>query len=335
VNPGGCTLPQQYNLFAGSLTISDDGSRVAGVLNGQIFGCEITVTPLNELYAIDVQLSGDGTRMIYSVGVNSGGRAAVWISDADGANAHPVFAPRSIYDSGIIGLGSYPADILPLSPGSYFTIYGANFIDKDALISGVLPFGASLGGVSVLVNGTPVPVEAVTPFQINALLPQEVAPGNLTVTAQLPDGAEISQAAMAAPTAAAVDLVAQNFYLVAGGEYYQAAAFHAGTTIPADTLHPAAAGEILETYGFGLGITSPDVAAGMGAPSNPPATAAMPFVNFDGVLAQTTFAGLTPGLAGLYQVNVIVPAGLPPGNHLMHWYTANGAAGPEGVVCTQ
>jgi uncharacterized protein (TIGR03437 family) len=320
----------------GSLTISNDGSRVAVVSNGQIFSCEIAVTPLNELYAIDVQLSGDGMRMIYSVGVNGGMRAAVWISDETGANARPVFAPRSINESGIIGLGSSATDILPLSPGSYFTIYGANFIDKDTLIAGALPFSESLGGVSVQVNGAPVPVQAVTPLQINALLPQQVTPGNLAITAQLPDGTHLSQAATAAPTAAAVDLVVQQFnYFFAGNTYYQAAAFHAGTTILADTLHPAAAGEILETYGFGLGITSPEVAAGTGSPSNPPATAAMPFVNFDGVLAQTTFAGLTPGLAGLYQVNVIVPAGLPAGMHFMHWYTATGAAGPEGVVVTQ
>ena len=114
------------------------------------------------------------------------------------------------------------------SPGSYFTIYGANFIDADTLIPGALPFSESLGGVSVQVNGAPVPVEAVTPWQINALLPQQVAPGNLTITAQLPDGTELSQAATAAPTAAAVDLVVQQFnYFFAGSFYYQAAAFHA------------------------------------------------------------------------------------------------------------
>jgi uncharacterized protein (TIGR03437 family) len=79
----------------------------------------------------------------------------------------------------------------------------------------------------------------------------------------------------------------------------------------------------------------PDVAAGAGAPSNPPASAAMPFVNVDGVLAQTTFAGLVPGLVGPYQVNVVVPAGLAPGVHQTHWYTLDPAAGPQGVIYTQ
>jgi uncharacterized protein (TIGR03437 family) len=173
----------------------------------------------------------------------------------------------------------------------------------DALATpAVLPLPLSLAGVSVQVNGTDIPVQAVTPWQINALLPQEIAPGSVTLTVQLPDGTSLSQTAPVTRTAAAIDLIPLF------NNTLQAAAFHAGTTTLADQNHPAVAGEYLETYRFGLGTTTPDVAAGAGAPSNPPASAAMPFVNIDGVLAQTTFAGLVPGLVGVYQVNVVVPA---------------------------
>jgi uncharacterized protein (TIGR03437 family) len=331
VTPGTCTPPPLPNAALGSMTISNDGSHVAYVQSGRILNCESPVTPLSVLYAFDVQLSGDGTRMIYSVGASGVARAAVWIADAGGANERPVFAPRSINASGIVGIGSYPSDILPMSPGSYFTIYGANFVDVDALATPAnLPFPLSLAGVSVQVNGTGVPVEAVTPWQINALLPQEMAPGSVTVTVQLPDGTLLGQAAAVTRTAAAIDLIIGAI----GDSTLYAAAFHPGTAILADVNHPAAAGEILETYGFGLGPTTPGVAAGAGAPSNPPASAAMPFVNVDGVLAQTTFAGLVPGLVGLYQVNVVVPAGLAPGVHHTHWYTTDPAAGSQGVIYT-
>jgi hypothetical protein len=181
VTPGTCTQPPDTdNVTSGSMTISNDGSHVAFVHSGQIYNCESAVTPLNELNALDVELSGDGTRMIYSAGPGAyGTRAAIWIADASGANERPVFAPRSINGSGIVGLGSYPTDILPMSPGSYFTIYGLNFVDADALATPAnLPFPLSLAGVSVQVNGRGVPVEAVTPWQINALLPQEIAPGS-------------------------------------------------------------------------------------------------------------------------------------------------------------
>lgn len=330
VSPGLCTQGQSEGPM-GSITMSSDGSHVAGVNHGQIFNCGSAVSALKQLYAFDVELSGDGSRMIFSAGAGSAARAAVWIADASGANTRPVFPPSLINESGVVGIGSRPGDVLPLSPGSYATIYGASFVDADALTTaGELPFPASLAGVSVDVNGVAIPVQAVTPWQINALLPQEIAPGNATVTVHLPNGTALKQTATVAPMSPAIDLVD-----LVGSQDPEAAAFHPGTATLADPGHPAVAGEILETYGFGLGPTTPAVGAGAAAPSNPLARAAMPFVNIDGALAQTTFAGLVPGLAGLYQVNVVVPTGLPAGVHLMSWYTFDPAAGQQGWLYTK
>ena len=111
-------------------------------------------------------------------------------------------------------------------------------------------------------------------------------------------------------------------------------AFHANSATPADRAHPAAAGEILEIYGTGLGATDPSVPAGFPAPASPPARAfATPQVLIGNVPAQVPFAGLTPGLAGVYQVNAIVPAGLRSGTQVIQWRIgANVSSNPATIT---
>ena len=94
--------------------------------------------------------------------------------------------------------------------------------------------------------------------------------------------------------------------------------------------NPAQPGETLVVYAFGLGGTTPTVPAGSPAPL-PPASLRFPLrisLNFTPnappvwwatvsstmIFDQAVFAGLTPGFAGLYQVNFTVPkppAGTP------------------------
>jgi len=78
---------------------------------------------------------------------------------------------------------------------------------------------------------------------------------------------------------------------------------------------PARAGEVLVVYLLGMGHTAPRVASGVPSPS-PPAVVAPPQAMFDfgssSAPATPSFAGLSPGSVGLYQVNVTVPQ--PPEN---------------------
>jgi uncharacterized protein (TIGR03437 family) len=71
-------------------------------------------------------------------------------------------------------------------------------------------------------------------------------------------------------------------------------------------------------YAIGLGPTTPAIASGQPAPADTLARlSATPVINFGGgiggTLATPFFAGLTPTYAGLYQVNVTIPAEVPKG----------------------
>ena len=180
------------------------------------------------------------------------------------------------------------------------------------------PLPTSMSGLSLLVNGTAVPLLAVTPWQINAQLPQGVPAGPATFQVRDASGA------IAPPVSVTVEGFAPvNFWypFVQGQLYYpQAAAYHAGTGVPADMDHPVSAGETIEIYGLGLGVTEPVVEAGLASPSSPPARAVQtPRLEIGGRGAVVTFAGLAPGYAGVYQVNAIVPAGLAPGIQNLTW----------------
>jgi len=74
--------------------------------------------------------------------------------------------------------------------------------------------------------------------------------------------------------------------------------------------------EYIVIYSSGLGATDIPVASGAASPSNPPANVAdPPVLTLNGNSINILFAGLTPGLVGLYQVNFQVPATLAAGNY--------------------
>ena len=68
-------------------------------------------------------------------------------------------------------------------------------------------------------------------------------------------------------------------------------------------------------YLAGLGATDVPLATGAASPANPLAHPLIPpTLTLNGVNQLYQFAGLTPGLVGLYQINFLVPAGTPEGD---------------------
>jgi uncharacterized protein (TIGR03437 family) len=300
---------------AANPSVSADGGTVVYQQGGQVYALRGTVTTaLTSFSAGSAQepaVSGNATRVALVAGPASGGRASIWSVGTDGTSLQPVWLPRSISPNGVAGM---TPGIAP-SPGGLFSVYGYNFCDDGVEAAAGFPLPRTLRGVMLLVSGKPVPLLAVTPWQINAQLPLDTAPGDSPFQVRFTDGSTTPA------VTAEVKRVAPSVFILPGTADRSplAAAFHAGTAIPADAGHPASAGEVLEIYGTGFGMTDPPVAAGDAAPSPPARLSGGIQLLIGRQPASILFAGLVPGLAGVYQVNAVMPTGLAAGEHAMTW----------------
>ena len=69
--------------------------------------------------------------------------------------------------------------------------------------------------------------------------------------------------------------------------------------------------------------------------SAPLARTSTPEVLIGGKPAEVTFAGLTPGLAGVYQVNATVPSGLRPGRQTVSWRIGGATSNGCGTIAVR
>jgi uncharacterized protein (TIGR03437 family) len=203
-----------------------------------------------------------------------------------------------------------------LAPNTIATIYGTNLswtthiLVAADLNGGTLP--TSLDGVSVYVHNIESNLLYVSPTQINFLIPYEltVASAEVVVARQGiagpigPDGLPSVKIQMTT--------VAPGFFQWNGNF---ALAQHADGSL-IDPGSPAQPGETIVLYAAGLGRTVPDSSSGV----VPTAAATILYASqlqimLNGVAlpgASVQYAGVTPGYAGLYQINVVLPAVLPP-----------------------
>jgi uncharacterized protein (TIGR03437 family) len=75
---------------------------------------------------------------------------------------------------------------------------------------------------------------------------------------------------------------------------------------------PAKPGETVVLYGTGFGPTTPPFPVGKAA-SVAATTMGQVVVRLNGIPVETSYVGLTPGFAGLYQLNIKVPDQMPDG----------------------
>jgi beta-glucosidase len=212
------------------------------------------------------------------------------------------FQAPSINSGGIVNAASYTS---PVAPGSIAAVFGTFPLSAPASAASI-PLPTNLSGLSLQFNGTtPAPLYFAAPLQVNLQVPWEVSGQPQAMLAA--DGGLPAEVALApyAPGIFALNgqgtgpgLIQDNFYRLIG------------TTNPAQ---PGAT--VIVIYATGLGPVSNTPADGAASPANPLAIATTtPLVTIGGAPAQVYFAGLVPGLVGIYQVNAQVPAAAPMGD---------------------
>ena len=183
-----------------------------------------------------------------------------------------------------------------IAPGSLVSAYGSQFSSTTAQTPSVnLP--TTLAGLTVYVNGFPAPLLLVSPGQVNFQVPWEIGAGPTTVT-MIGNG----------PLGTLGNTVTVNVGPFSPGVFKVT---HADFSV-VSASSPATGGEVLLLWATGLGEVNPVVATGQ-PPASTATTTTNPTVTVGGASASVAFSGLS-GFAGLYQVNVQMPATLTAGS---------------------
>jgi len=196
--------------------------------------------------------------------------------------------------TGVIPSPGIPQGELSVAADSLVSIYGAGLASTTAQAS-TLSAPYQLADASLTIGGLPAQLFYVSSQQINAIIPSGISPGLYSLALTTSQGNDSINLLIDSAVPALFTLINNA-----------AAAEDAITGELISSANPAAAGEYVSLFGTGLGPTyqSDGLSYAVTTPS----------VNIGGASAKVLFAGRAPGYAGLDQINVQMPAGLPAGS---------------------
>lgn len=226
------------------------------------------------------------------------GSLAAAVAEDSGA---PKYTAESIANSASNTAAHY-------APNTFVSIYGENLafvtraISPDDIRGGELPTALGGAGVRVLINLVPANLYYVSPKQINILLPASFDPGRVTL--------QVVREGLAGPAVSLMLEPSAPAFFTSDGR--NIVATHADSSLITE-VSPARRGEVVVMYATGLGPTAPP------APPNRLPQSASPLTKdfrlmMNGSIVESRrvlYAGLTPGFAGLFQINLQIPDDAP------------------------
>jgi uncharacterized protein (TIGR03437 family) len=214
----------------------------------------------------------------------------------------------------VISASSY-GGFAALAPSTWMEIYGTNLANVTSQTWGSAVFNGNaaptaLGGTTATIGGQSAFIDFVSPLQVDAQVPSNVATGTQSVVVNTPGG---TSAPFTLPVnATEPGLLAPAAFNLPAGQYvaalfpdFSAFALPAGA-ISGVASAPAKPGDTLIFFGVGFGTVAPAIPAGVLVTQSNLLSGSLQ-VSFAGVPATVAFAGLAGGYLGLYQFNVVVP----------------------------
>lgn len=224
------------------------------------------------------------------------------------ADGHKQVPGPSYTAASIVNAASNQAG--PIAPGSIATLYGTDLAFIKRALSGdemhgfQIPFILPGTGVGLFVNRSPASIYYVSPTQVNFLVPASLVPGPADIQLTLDGRAGPAVRITLAQAAPALFQADATFAIATRVD---------GSLVTKDA--PAMAGDIIILYATGLGRVIPDWIDSEIAKSAAPLREMASFrVTLSGTIVETggvLYAGVAPGFAGLYQINLRLPASLP------------------------
>jgi uncharacterized protein (TIGR03437 family) len=298
--------------------ISDDGSVIAypshrGVIAYDVAtGTTAALTPACGICNSQSPgaITNDGARVLVGgtlIRTDGGGSAAV---DPDPGNAYILSGNGLVAYSGLsrIDIGSgvvtqlaqptpqiFPQGIWV--PGSYYLVQGQDLSTTSASATS-FPCPTTLAGLQVFVNGTAVPLISASPTSVAFQLPWET-PYNASLQLAANTGSQFVQGPL-------------QLLLAPFSPLQQGSAINENFTAVITQSNPANPGDVVTFYLSGLGAVTAAVPDGLPTPASLlPVLASAITVSYGTTPLKIYYAGLAPGLIGIYQLTVQTPAQVP------------------------
>ncbi len=241
-------------------------------------------------------MGNGGVRISLGIGPSLGISAAVPAPSPSGSGVY-------ISPMGVVNSASSAPFTAGVSRGELITLSGINIGPGALQVASTVPFPTTLGGVQVLINNRPAPIYYVSSTQVAAVVPYETT----TSIAQIQVVYNQNSSNVVTEL---VNATTPGVFTNPPGGLGNAAAEHADGSLVTPSS-PAQIGETIAVFVTGLGDVLPSIADG--APGVFGSTSNIITADVSGTAATVAYAGLAPGLVGLYQVNLQIPSGVTTG----------------------